>query len=499
MAYFLDLFSPQTWRAFLDSGRTLTGFQESMLTRARTKIGPGDIFICYLTGTSRWCGALRVESDTYVAPHDNDDVFPGFPVRFVVSTIVALDPESMIPAKNDLIWNNWSVTRQYDKNSNRLSGWLRSSLRQFEDEDGNFIVQSLIEQEANPTNYPLTARDLRILRPLMQADGPVAPAGPAPDVRGRLPAQGPRDELKTLANEVHLTEKFLHDIEVLLEDKKQVIFQGPPGTGKTYVARKLAAHLAGSPCRVTLVQLHPSYAYEDFVQGFRPTPSAGQMEFRLAEGPLLRAAKAAKAEPSEKHFLVIDEINRGNVAKVFGELYFLLEYREQEIHLQYQDATDRDFSLPGNLYIIGTMNTADRSIALVDLALRRRFYFVDFHPDKEPVKSVLPSWLEENAPGMDWVARVVDGANELLRADRHAAIGPSYFMKPGLNDEAVQRIWEHSVLPYLEERFFGNYDQLEQFNLKKLRRQTGTGSPPEVDAGDETGVDAGGNDETVDG
>ena len=106
------------------------------------------------------------------------------------------------------------------------------------------------------------------------------------------------------------------------------------------------------------------------------------------------------------------------------------------------------------------MNTADRSIALVDLALRRRFYFVEFHPDEEPVKGVLGRWLDANAPGMEWVADVVERANEKLREDRHAAIGPSYFMKDDLDEEAVTRIWKHSVLPYIEERLFGEGDRL---------------------------------------
>ena len=128
---------------------------------------------------------------------------------------------------------------------------------------------------------------------------------------------------------------------------------------------------------------------------------------------------------------------------MLGELYFLLEYRDKEIRLQY---SDEPFSLPSNLYFIGTMNTADRSIALVDLALRRRFYFVEFHPDDEPVKSVLRRWIGENAPGMEWVADVVERANVLLQEDRHAAIGPSYFMKDGLDETAVERIWKHSVL-----------------------------------------------------
>ena len=274
-------------------------------------------------------------------------------------------------------------------------------------------------------------------------------------------------DLPTLAAKLLLTPDFLREIKTLLNDKKQVIFQGPPGTGKTYVAQALAEHLAGSEDRVTLVQLHPSYAYEDFVQGFRPTLEDGQPGFQLKDGPLLRAAERAEREPNAKHFLVIDEINRGNPAKVFGELYFLLEYRDDKIHLQY---SDKPFSLPKNLYIIGTMNTADRSIALVDLALRRRFYFVEFHPDDEPVKGVLRRWLEANAPGMDWLANVVERTNEKMQDDRHAAIGPSYFMKDGLDDDAVKRIWKHSVLPYIEERRYGEGD-LSGFGLKELRTE----------------------------
>ena len=210
--------------------------------------------------------------------------------------------------------------------------------------------------------------------------------------------------------------EFLEETKTLLDDKNQVIFQGPPGTGKTYVAQKLSEHLAGSKERVTLVQFHPSYAYEDFVQGYRPTLKDGQAGFELRNGPLTQIAKRAQDDPHGNYYLIIDEINRGNIAKIFGELYFLLEYREQEINLQYSD--DEPFSLPGNLYIIGTMNTADRSIALVDLALRRRFYFVEFHPDKWPIKGLLRRWLEGNSlSNMMWVADVVDLANERLGED----------------------------------------------------------------------------------
>ncbi|MDE0440733.1 MAG: AAA family ATPase [Gammaproteobacteria bacterium] len=304
-----------------------------------------------------------------------------------------------------------------------------------------------------------------------------------PDERlEEIVAESPLEELASRL-QFHLS--GIHTILELLDDKPQVVFQGPPGTGKTYVARQLAAYLAGDAGNVTLVQFHPSYAYEDFIQGFRPRLKKGQPGFKMRAGPLIRAAELARDNPSEKHFLIIDEINRGNLAKVFGELYFLLEYRDEAIRLQY---SDEEFSLPENLYIIGTMNTADRSIALVDLALRRRFHFVEFHPDKPPVQGLLERWLTRNAPKMVWVADVVSRANQRLD-DRHAAIGPSYFMKEGLDDRAIELIWEHNVLPYIEERLFGESERLADFDLSKLRSEGDNG-----DVGDDD-VDADGTDD----
>ena len=273
-----------------------------------------------------------------------------------------------------------------------------------------------------------------------------------------------------LADRLYLPADFLEEINGLLQEKKQVIFQGPPGTGKTYVAQELANHIASSGNHVTLVQFHPSYAYDDFVQGYRPTTlENGQPGFRLTDGPLLRAARRAATDQSgARHFLIIDEINRGNISKVFGELYFLLEYRDRQINLQYS-STDT-FSMPDNLHIIGTMNTADRSIAMVDLALRRRFYFVEFNPHDGPVKNVLGQYLARRSPSVEWVARVVDRANTLLD-DWDAAIGPSYFMsKEGLDDEDVARIWKYSVRPYIEERLFGQGEErMADFDLGRLR------------------------------
>ena len=311
----------------------------------------------------------------------------------------------------------------------------------------------------------------------------------------------------------------------LLEDKKQIIFQGPPGTGKTYVARELAKCLAGSEDRVRIVQFHPSYAYEDFVQGFRPTTideEKKQVVFELRKGPLLQMANQAWSELSERHFLVIDEINRGNLSKILGELYYLLEYRadddeaddeadeddDLEMQLQY---SDESFAMPPNLYIIGTMNTADRSIALVDAALRRRFYFVEFHPDKEPIKDLLRDWLEREAKKwpdkwpekMEWLPGVVDVANKKLgeklgEEGRDAAIGPSYFMKKdGLDQKKLERIWEYNVIPYIEEQLYDQRGRIEQdFALDTLRKEVeGTSASRTEGDSEQVSSDAPGNEE----
>lgn len=269
-----------------------------------------------------------------------------------------------------------------------------------------------------------------------------------------------------LAQDLLLDQPWLDEVIELLNEKRQVVLYGPPGTGKTYLAQALAEHLAGGVGAFEIVQFHPSYTYEDFFEGYRPVPGgAGKVDFAIKSGPLRRIADAAAAAPSIPHVLIIDEINRANLAKVFGELYFLLEYRDQPISLQY---SDMEFTLPENLYIIGTMNTADRSIALVDAAMRRRFYFVEMSPAVAPVSEMLSRWLA--ARGLpDEPARLLAELNSRL-GDPDAAIGPSYLMtehilKPG----RLERIWTHGIMPLLEERFYGNRDELTRFSLKSIR------------------------------
>jgi len=295
-------------------------------------------------------------------------------------------------------------------------------------------------------------------------------------------ATPPSKGVLQLADELLIDHMYITEISQLLEDKGQAIFYGPPGTGKTYVARRLAEHFAGENGSVEIVQFHPSYAYEDFVEGYRPVlTDAGQPGFELVSGPLKRIAAQAEANPDAIHVLLIDELNRGNIAKVFGELYYLLEYRDQKISLQYNHT--EQFGLPKNLWIIGTMNTADRSIALIDAALRRRFYFYPFFPTEPPVQGLLRRWLQKHNSSMLWVADAVDRANQEI-GDRHAAIGPSFFLRNDLSEEWVRIIWKRSILPYIEEQFFGDEQQLKRFDLNLLRSGKATQPPGEAEADD---------------
>lgn len=265
-------------------------------------------------------------------------------------------------------------------------------------------------------------------------------------------------------------------IELLLE-KRQLILQGPPGTGKTFVAREIAWFLAGGRERVQLVQFHPGYSYEDFVAGLRPDPHE-PTRFTVVPGPLLRMADRARQEPEERFVLIIDELNRGNVPAVFGELYFLLEYRDEHATLTYGGPP---FSLPPNLFFIATMNTADRSITSLDAALRRRFYVRDLEPGAPPLDGIMRRYLAERAPAFAWLADLVDQANEVI-GDRDQAIGPSHFLRPDISEVSARRAWEHAVIPTLRELFWSQPARLEplQFDALKAKvTQTSADTAPD--------------------
>lgn len=282
-----------------------------------------------------------------------------------------------------------------------------------------------------------------------------------------------------LADSLFFDQDWLQKQLDLLERRGQVILYGPPGTGKTFVAMTLAEHIAGDNNYTEIVQFHPSYSYEDFFQGYRPvTSAAGSLTYELKDGPLRRIVEQAVKNPEFNYVLVIDEINRGNLAKIFGELYFLLEYRDQPIKLQYSKDDEDFFVLPANLFLIGTMNTSDRSIALLDAAMRRRFSFVELHPDKLPTKAVLTRWLDRH--GLDnEPASLLAEVNSRI-GDTDFRIGPSYLMpRDGqFRSGQLEEIWEYEILPLLTEHHYGERVDVEKvYGLKALRASIDTPPP----------------------
>jgi 5-methylcytosine-specific restriction protein B len=245
--------------------------------------------------------------------------------------------------------------------------------------------------------------------------------------------------------------------------KRQAILYGPPGTGKTFLAKELARHLVGNGDGfVDLVQFHPAYSYEDFIQGIRPqqAPDGNGLDYPVLSGRFLRFCREA-AQRRGICALIIDEINRANLARVFGELMYLLEYRDDRVKLA---VSGDEFAIPANVRLLGTMNTADRSIALVDHALRRRFAFVGLFPRYE----VLTSWHAKEGTGFDptGLIAVLKRLNHAID-DPNYAVGISFFLVSQPQRD-LPSIWQMEIEPYLEEYFFDQRDTVEQFRWDKI-------------------------------
>lgn len=266
-----------------------------------------------------------------------------------------------------------------------------------------------------------------------------------------------------------LDERWLDETLDLWKAKKNMVLQGPPGTGKSFVAERLAWLLMGQKdaTRLHMVQFHPSYSYEDFIEGYRPDGNAG---FELQPGHFLKFCRRAETEPDKPFVFIIDEINRGNLGKVFGEVMLGIEAdkRGKRIHLQY--SSDGAFSLPGNVYFIGTMNTADRSLAVVDYALRRRFVFKNLIPE---FGDRFRDFLKDRKVDGSIISRIqvmMQDVNKLIKDDHSLGIGftigHSYFCTPP-SDGKSKKQWLDNVLlyeivPLLEEYWFDQPDQLSK-------------------------------------
>ena len=269
-------------------------------------------------------------------------------------------------------------------------------------------------------------------------------------------------------------EKF-HQILDRIKLKKNLVLQGPPGVGKTFIARHIAYALMGvqDKRRVTMIQFHQSYSYEDFMQGFRPNSDG---KFDLRNGAFYDFCRKAHRDPDNPYVFIIDEINRGNLSKIFGEMFMLIEADKRgpdyAMPLTYARGLDDTFFIPDNIYIIGTMNTADRSLAMVDYALRRRFCFINLEPAFENQK--FRDFLANAKVGAEIIEKIVDRMgqlNKLITEDqknlgRGYCVGHSYFCPSG-NSQVYDSAWYENVIrteiePLLEEYWFDDPEKVQK-------------------------------------
>ncbi len=269
----------------------------------------------------------------------------------------------------------------------------------------------------------------------------------------------PKYTLEEFFDQVYISEESYDDLVGVLENKKNIILQGAPGVGKTYIAKRLAYSIMGEKDvnRVMMVQFHQSYSYEDFIMGFRPSANG----FELKKGAFYNFCKKAEIDSDNKYFFIIDEINRGNLSKIFGELFMLIENdkrgNKNKLQLLYSDEM---FYVPENVYIIGMMNTADRSLAMMDYALRRRFAFFNIAPgfDSEGFRAYKMNLDNDK---FDSLISCVQELNKKIASDESLGdgfcIGHSYFCnleKEDITDAKLHAIVEHELIPMIKEYWF---------------------------------------------
>lgn len=272
---------------------------------------------------------------------------------------------------------------------------------------------------------------------------------------------------KQFLNDVYMRENDYLKLVKVLRNKKNIILQGAPGVGKTYVAKRLAYSIMGEKDfnRVMMIQFHQSYSYEDFIMGFRPTESG----FELKKGPFYHFCKEAEIDLENDYFFIIDEINRGNLSKIFGELFMLIENDKRGVTLQLL-YSDEKFSVPSNIHIIGMMNTADRSLAMLDYALRRRFAFFEMKPgfETDGFKAYQKAISSER---FDKLINTVKSLNNEIAQDESLgdgfSIGHSYFcsIEPeDFSEEMLDSIVEFELIPLIKEYWFDEPDNVRNWS-----------------------------------
>lgn len=302
------------------------------------------------------------------------------------------------------------------------------------------------------TLFKVTEDEYQLLMEIIRKDNPILPSDSI-DIY--------TDE--RFLNEVYMSASDLQKLKALIKKKQNIILQGAPGVGKTFTAERLAYTLMGEidRQRVEMVQFHQNYSYEDFIQGYKPNADGG---FELKHGVFYKFCKKALNTPDKDFFFIIDEINRGNLSKILGELLMLIEnsYRGKEIKLAY---TDELFTVPKNLYIIGMMNTADRSLAMIDYALRRRFSFFEMYPGfaTEGFKSYQLSLANEK---LDKLIQGIQALNEAISSDDSLGngfcIGHSYFCnQTEFSMEWLENVVEYDIEPMLKEYWFDDIQKYE--------------------------------------
>lgn len=265
-------------------------------------------------------------------------------------------------------------------------------------------------------------------------------------------------------NEVYMTETDYDRLAAVLKKKKNIILQGAPGVGKTFAAKRLAYSIMGEVDkeRIEFVQFHQNYSYEDFMMGYKPEENG----FKLKQGIFFKFCKKAENNPDKDYFFIIDEINRGNLSKIFGELLMLIEpdYRDEKITLAYNEVP---FSVPNNLYIIGMMNTADRSLAMIDYALRRRFSFFDMEPGFDS-QGFVDYRKDLNNDTFNRLIDCIKDLNQVIAQDKSLGkgfcIGHSYFCNwtaANCTDEWMKNVVDFDILPMLSEYWFDENSTLQ--------------------------------------